>query len=243
MSKVGVNLMEIEQAVEDVIKSLGGQSSFKTVPGYRWTTCLTDNNEVVHGIPRDYVLREGDILSIDLGAVFEGWHSDCAWSVLIRGKGEGESRQRRASPGAGVKGDIEKERFLKIGEEAMWAGVKQAVAGRQIGDIGSAMQNVVEAKGGYKVVRTLVGHGIGRALHEDPEVPGFGRAGVGIKLQSDETLAIESIYTESSYDVKLAADNWTYVSSDGSLAGMFEMTVIVGEKQPEVLTDWRKVSG
>ncbi len=245
MSKVGVNLLEIEAAAERVIKDLGGQSSFKTVPGYHWTTCLTVNNEVVHGIPRDYILQEGDILSIDLGAVYEGWHTDCAWSVLVSPatdyRLQTTAKRHSGKQSAARISEAEKARFLSIGEEGMWAGVKQAKAGNRIGDIGAAMQGVVEDKGGFKVVRTLVGHGIGRVLHEDPEVPGFGEKGIGFKLDSGMTLAIEAIYTESTYNVELAPDNWTYVSDDGSLAGMFEMSVVVGDKGAEVLTDWRKV--
>lgn len=228
VATVGANLLEIERVVEEEIKRLGGESSFKTVPGYHWTTCLTINNEVVHGVPRDYVLKEGDVLSIDLGAIYEGWHTDAAWSVLV------ESRESRVE-------NREKKRFLQIGEEAMWAGLKQALMGNRIGDIGAAMQMVVEKKGGYRVVRTLVGHGIGRELHEEPEVPGFGEKHTGIVLKEGMSLAIEAIYTESSYDVKLAPDKWTYVSADGSLGAMFEMSVIVGKKSALVLTDWRSL--
>lgn len=228
MVDIGVNLLEIEQAVEAEIKKLGGKSSFKTVPGYHWSSCLTVNNEVVHGIPRDYVLKNGDLLSIDLGAIYQGWHTDAAWSVLI-------SDQQSAIS------DQPKIRFLKIGEEAMWAGVKQAIDGNRIGDIGAAMQEVVEHKGGFKVVKTLVGHGIGRDLHEEPEVPGFGEKGTGMLLKEGMSLAIEAIYTESSDNVKLAVDNWTYISEDGSLGAMFEMSVIVGKNKAKVLTDWRSL--
>lgn len=216
----GVSLLELEKIAEKEILRLGGKPSFKSVPGYNWTTCLTVNNEVVHGPPRPIELKKGDIISIDLGTVYRGWHSDCAWSVVVGG---------------------EQTLFLAIGEESMWKGIAQARAGNHIGDISNAMQSVVEEKGGYCVVRSLVGHGIGKKLHEEPEVPGFGKKGTGLKLLSGMTFAIEVIYTESAYDVILAADKWTYLSSDGSLAGMFEMTVIVGDEKAEVLTDWRSV--
>jgi len=220
MVKPGVNLLEIERVATEIIEKAGAKSAFKSVPGYSWTTCLTVNNEVVHGIPRDFVLKEGDLLSIDLGAQFAGWNTDCAWSVIAGGQ---------------------TTKFLQAGEESMWAGVKQAKAGNRVGDIGQAMQEVVEAKNGFKVVRSLVGHGIGKQLHEDPEVPGFGHKGAGMMLKSGMSLAIEAIYTETTTEVVDSVDGWTLISADGSLGGMFEMTVIVGENGPEVLTDWRKI--
>ncbi len=218
-SKEGVSLVEVDKIAEAEIIRLGGKPSFMTVPGYKWTTCLTVNNEVVHGIPRNITLKKGDIFSIDIGTVLDGWHTDAAWSIIVGG---GTSD------------------FLKAGEEGMWLGIDQAVAGKRIGDIGSAMQERIETKGGYKVVRSLVGHGIGRSLHEDPEVPGYGTRGKGLPLKKDMTIAIESIYTESTSEVILDNDGWTINSRDGSLGGLFEMTVIVGDKEAEVLTDWRK---
>ena len=224
--KPGVNLQELEQVVAQTIEELGGTSSFKTVPGYHWYSCITVNEEVVHGIPRDIVLKDGDKVSIDLGALYKGWHTDTAWSVIVGEPTETEDYKR-------------KKKFLSVGEEAMWAGVKKAVAGNRIGDISHAMQTTIEG-GGYEVVRSLVGHGVGKELHEDPEVPGFGRAGTGPVLVEGMTIAIESIYTESTQNVVLASDGWTIVSSDGSLGGLFEMSVIVGKDKAEVLTDWRK---
>lgn len=222
--KVGVSLKELEKVAEDEIIKLGGESSFKTVPNYYWTTCLTVNNEVVHGIPRDIKLQLGDKLSIDLGAVYPpdgGWHTDAAWSVIV-GKQERQSQ------------------FLKIGEEALWAGVAQAVYGNRIGDISYAIQTVIE-NGGFNVVRSLVGHGVGKKPHEDPEIPGFGTPGTGMILKSGMTLAIEAIYTAGSGKVHQKEDGWTIVSDDGSLGGLFEMSVVVGGEKAEVLTDWRKV--
>jgi methionyl aminopeptidase len=217
--KSGVNLVELEKIVADTIEGLGGESSFKTVPGYHWYSCITVNNEVVHGIPRDIVLKKGDKVSIDLGALYQGWHTDTAWSVIV---------------------DEKPSKFLNVGEEAMWAGIKKAVAGNRVGDISEAIQKVIEGSG-YQVVRSLVGHGVGLELHEEPEVPGFGRAGTGMVLLEGMTIAIEAIYTESTKDVVLADDGWTIVSSDGSLGGLFEMTVIIGKEKAEVITDWRKV--
>lgn len=217
--KVGVNLLELEKIAEEEVLKNGGQPSFKTVEGYSWTTCLTLDNEVVHGIPRDIELKKGDKLSIDLGAIYQGWHTDCAWSMVV---------------------GSEKEKFLKVGEKAMWDGISNAVLGNTIGDISNAIQTNIEGSG-YSVVRTLVGHGIGQALHEEPEVPGIGQKGVGLLLEEGMSIAIEAIYTSGKPEVVLADDGWTIVTKDGSLGGLFEMTVVVGKDKAEVLTDWRKV--
>jgi methionyl aminopeptidase len=217
--KEGITLKELDLIAEEEIKSLGGQSSFKKEPGYRWTSCITVNNEVVHGIPRDVVLKKGDKVSIDLGAIYQGIHSDTSWSVIV--------------------GD-HPTKFLKIGEEAMWRGIKKALAGGRVGDISEEIQETIEGAG-YKVVHALVGHGIGRSLHEDPEIPGLGVSGTGPVLREGEAIAIEAIYTEGTREVRVAEDGWTVLSADGSLGGLFEMTVIVGKKKAEVVTDWRKV--
>lgn len=226
--KIGVTLVELEKVVAETIENLGGTASFKTVPGYHWYSCININEEVVHGIPREIVLKKGDKVSIDLGALYKGWHTDTAWSVIVDGEGE-------------VTEEIKKrKKFLAVGEEALWKGIKKAVSGNRIGDISAAMQETIEGAG-FEVVRSLVGHGIGKELHEEPEVPGFGKAGTGMVLQEGMTIAIEAIYTESTQDVVLAEDGWTIASSDGSLGGLFEMTVIVGKQEAEVVTDWRKV--
>lgn len=216
--KPGVNMLEVERVAEEEIIRLGAQPSFKTVPGYHWTTCLTVNEEVVHGIPRDIVLNEGDCFSIDIGAVYHGWHTDAAWSVIV-GK--------------------EPNQFLQIGEKALWEGIDQAKNGNKVGDISAAIQKIVEGEG-YHIVRSLVGHGVGKELHENPEIPGFGRSGTGPLLKNGMTIAIEVIYTAGTRDVELAADGWTIASADGSIGGLFEMSVVVTDNGPEVLTDWRQ---
>lgn len=219
----GVSLKELDRVAESTVLSLDGKPSFKTVPNYCWTSCLTVNDEVVHGIPREIVLKEGDVLSVDLGAVYKGWHTDAAWTVIV-GKG----------------GDKEKERFIQVGEEALWKAVGRSYEGNRIGDISAAIQTTVEGAG-YSVVRSLVGHGVGRSAHQEPEIPGFGRKGTGMRLQSGMTLAIEAIYTAGGAKVYQKEDSWTIATEDGSLGGLFEMSVIVGRGQAEVLTDWRKV--
>lgn len=224
--KPGITLVDLEKVAMDEILRLGAKPGFATVPGYKWATCLTVNNEVVHGIPRPIELKKGDLFSVDVGAVLNGWHTDAAWSVIVGHE-------------SGVM-DQERTKFLKAGEEAMWQGINQARSGSRIGDIGAAMQRVVEGAG-YSVVRSLVGHGIGKKLHEDPEVPGFGKPGKGLPLKKDMTIAIEAIYNQGEPDVVLDPDGWTILTKDGTWGGLFEMTVIVGGEEAEVLTDWRKV--
>lgn len=231
--KPGITLIELDNIAEAEIRKLGAVPGFMTVPGYSWTTCLTVNNEVVHGIPRLITLKAGDLFSCDIGAMYNGWHTDAAWSVIVGSD--------KTDPSSEAQDDFsEKNRFLKAGEEAMWQGINQARSGNKIGDIGAAMQKVVEGAG-YSVVRSLVGHGIGKKLHEDPEIPGFGRPGRGLPLKKDMTIAIEAIYNQGGPDVVLDADGWTISSKDGTWGGLFEMTVIVGGEAAEVLTDWRKV--
>lgn len=212
--KVGVTALELDKEIEAEIKRLGGELSFTTVSGYKWASCITFNEQVVHGIPTDRKIKEGDIVSIDLGTLYKGWHSDAAWTVEVNNK---------------------KNNFLKVGEEALWKAIAKAVEGNRIGDISSAIGQEVEGAG-YSVVRSLVGHGVGKALHEDPEIPGVGKAGKGMELKKGMTLAIEVIYTKGKPDVVLEADNWTVSSADGSMSGLFEMTVVVGKEKAEVLT-------
>lgn len=219
--KVGVTGLEIDKIVEEEIYKLGGDLSYKSVPGYKYATCITVNEQVVHGIPTDKKFVADDLVSIDLAVEYRGWHADCAWSVLIDG---GKIEDRRW-----------KMEFLKAGEEALWDGIAQAVDGNRVGDISNAIQTRVE-KAGYSVVRSLVGHGIGKSLHEEPEIPGYGQKGTGPLLKEGMALAIEVIYALGKPEVVLQEDGWTYSTEDKSMAGLFEMTVIVGKKKIEVLT-------
>ncbi len=214
--KIGATGLEIDKIAEREIYKLGGDLSYKTVPGYKFATCVTVNDAVVHGLPTKIKFAPEDIVSVDLAVVYKGWHTDCAWTILL-----GQ--------------DAEKLKFLKVGEEALYDGIDMAVSGNRIGDISHAIGSKVEGAG-YKIVRSLVGHGIGQNLHEEPEVPGFGNKGNGVLLKEGMTLAIEVIYTKGSRDVILGSDGWTYFSSDGSWGGLFEMTVIVGKNKAEVLT-------
>lgn len=225
--KKGVRGVDVDKVAQDTIYKAGGDLSYKTVPDYKFATCITVNEQVVHGIPAERKFEDGDLVSIDLAVEYKDWHTDTAWSILVKDQSRFNRDQKRI------------ERFLKTGEDALWLAVAQAVDGNKIGDISSAIQQRVE-RAGYSVVRSLVGHGVGRHLHEDPQIPGYGIAGTGMVLKSGMTLAIEVIYTQGLPDVVLGSDNWTFLTADGSLAGLFEMTVIVGKNKAEVLTDWRK---
>ena len=220
--KIGVSELEVDKAAEEEIYRLGGDLSYKSVPGYKFATCITVNEQVVHGIPTERKFVEGDLVSIDLAVVFKGWHTDCAWSVLVE---DGKLK---------VEDGEEKEKFLKVGEEALWGGIAQAIDGNRVGDISNAIQIKVEGAG-YKIVRSLVGHGIGRSLHEDPEIPGYGSRGTGMILKKGMSLAIEVIYAQSTSDVVLDKDGWTYSSFDKGWGGLFEMTVIVGPPAAQAL--------
>lgn len=230
--KIGVTELEVDKAVTEEIYKLGGDLSYKTVPGYKFATCITVNEQVVHGIPTNRKFIEGDLVSVDLAVVYKDWHTDCAWSVLVGGSADRNIVE--------LKEPKEKERFLRTGEQALWVGINNAVDGGRVGDISNAIQTTIE-RAGYLVVRSLVGHGVGRSLHEDPEIPGFGKKDTGAILRSGMTLAIEVIYTQGLSDVVLDEDGWTFRTADQSCGGLFEMTVIVGKDQPEVLTDWRKI--
>lgn len=219
--KLGISELEVDKIAEQEIYKLGGDLSYQTVPNYKFATCISVNEQVVHGIPTDRKFKEGDLVSVDLAVVFKSWHTDCAWTLLL-GK------------------DSEKERFLKVGEQALWEAVAKAYEGSKVGDISYAIQSQIEGAG-YNVVRSLVGHGIGKDLHEEPEIPGVGQKGTGMLLKAGMTLAIEVIYTKGSSEVVLEEDGWTFATADKSWGGLFEMTVVVGKDAPEVLTDWRHV--
>lgn len=214
--KIGVSEIEVDKIVEEEIYRLGGDLSYKTVPGYKYATCITVNEQVVHGIPTERRFVEGDLVSVDLAVVYKGWHTDCAWSVLV-----GQ--------------DMEKQKFLQTGEEALWKGIKNATDGSRVGDISSAIEEKIEGSG-YSIVKSLVGHGVGRSLHEDPEIPGVGVKGTGMHLKNGMTLAIEVIYAKGAGEVILDKDNWTYSTADKSWGGLFEMSVIVGREEAEILT-------
>lgn len=213
----GVTTAELDQFAEDFIRRAGGVPAFLDYQGFPASICASVNNEVVHGIPGLRRLENGDIISIDVGAFAHGYCGDSACTFPV--------------------GEIsaEAERLLKVTREALECGIAQAVNGNRIGDIGFAIQNFVEAQG-YHVVRDFVGHGIGRNMHEEPQVPNFGKPGHGPRLEPGMALAIEPMVNEGTCEVTVMPNRWTVVTKDGSLSAHFEHTIMVTEGQPEVLT-------
>jgi methionyl aminopeptidase len=213
----GVTLTELDTLAERVIRDGGGIPSFLGYHGFPATLCLSPNSWVVHGIPNGYVLQEGDILSIDCGAIVEGWHGDAAVTVPV--------------------GQVDEaaHRLIETTERAMWAGIAQVRAGNRLSDIGHAVERVAAAPG-YGVVREYVGHGIGTAMHEEPQVPNYGRPGRGLRLQVGLALAIEPMVNEGGPETRVLDDGWTVVTRDGSRSAHFEHTVAITPTGPEVLT-------
>lgn len=209
---------ELDRLAEKLVREAGGVPSFKGYRGYPKSICLSINEQVVHGIPDGRVLQEGDVASIDLGVKLDGFHGDAAVTVPVG----------RISADA--------DRLLKVTREALMLGVEMARPGGHLHDIGGAVQAYVE-KHGYSVVRELVGHGIGRELHEDPQVPNFGKPGTGLLLTAGMTLAIEPMVNQGTHRVTSLPDRWTVVTADGRLSAHFEHTVAICEDGPEVLTE------
>lgn len=209
---------QIDSMAEELLARHGAVSSFKNYRGYPNTVCVAVNEEVVHGIPSGRVLLPGDIVGIDLGVIVDGWHGDTAVSVAVGGQASEEAA-----------------RLLKVGREALYKGIEQARPGNRLSDIGHAIQSHVERRG-YSVVRDLVGHGIGRSMHEDPQVPNYGAPHKGVKLEEGMTLAIEPMVNAGRYEVETLRDGWTVVSKDRSLSVHFEHTVAIRKNGPDILT-------
>lgn len=214
----GVTTAELDEIAEKYIRSQGGSPNFKNYEGYPATACISINNEVIHGIPsKKRKIEAGDIVSIDLGAKFEGYHGDNAATFAC--------------------GDVspEAKRLMDVTRESLYKGIAAAQPGGRIGDISYAVQSFVEAEG-FSVVRDFVGHGIGTNLHEAPEVPNFGTKGHGIRLLSGMTLAIEPMVNAGKYGVKVLPDGWTVLTRDGSLSAHFEHTVVITPDGPKIMT-------
>jgi methionyl aminopeptidase len=217
----GVSLLELEKTAREEILRGGGTPAFERVKGYRFATCLNLNEGIVHGIPTSRKLEEGEILSVDLGTFYQGLNTDASWTVYV-----GDKQKAPAS----------KINFLKAGEETLRAAIAEAQAGRRVLDISAAIQRGVESVG-YTPVDTLVGHGVGKELHEDPQIPCLVMKGSNPELTVGMTLAIEVIYTERGRDLQIAADGWTVETVDKSLSALFEHTVAVTESGPITLTE------
>jgi methionyl aminopeptidase len=214
----GVTTLEIDQAVRRFIESQGAKPSFLGYAGFPGSACISVNEEVIHGIPGPRVLKEGDIVSVDVGAFIGGFHGDCAGTYPC-GKVSDEAM-----------------RLIEVTEQSFWEGMKFARKGCRVSDIGHAVQEYVEANG-FSVVRDFVGHGIGAKLHEPPEVRNYGPAGHGPRLMPGMTLAVEPMVNVGDWQVKVLADQWTVVSADGSLTAHYENTILITEGEPEILTD------
>jgi methionyl aminopeptidase len=213
----GVKTIELDRLSEDLALKKGARPAFKGYRGYPYSLCTSVNSEVVHGMPSERELKEGDIVSLDFGILNDGYYGDAAVTVPV-----GE-----ITPGA--------RNLLKITEEALCRGIAEVKAGNRIGDISAAIQGHVEAAG-YSVVRDLVGHGIGKSLHEDPQVPNYGSGGRGIELKPGMVFAIEPMVNEGTYRVEILRDGWTVVTADGKLSAHFEHSVAITENGPVILS-------
>src|SRR5438105_4520010 len=219
MEKVrpGISTADLDAIAEREIRARGAVPSFKGYRGFPATICTSLNSEIVHGIPGKRALREGDLIKLDAGAIVEGYHGDSAVTVAV--------------------GEVPQEalKLIETTERSLQAGIAEARPGNRIGDIGAAVQTMAEGAG-FSVVREYVGHGIGRALHEDPPVPNYGSHGKGLTLEPGLVIAIEPMVNIGSYETRLLPDGWTVVTADGALSAHFEHTIAITENGPEVLT-------
>lgn len=213
----GITTRELDRLAEAFIKSHGAKPSFKGYNGYPASICTSINEELVHGIPSDRRLLSGDIISIDIGAEYEGYHGDSAWTYAV--------------------GDISEDdqALLRVTEEALYVGISKARPGAHLSDISHAIQNHVEAHG-FSIVREYVGHGVGENLHEEPQIPNFGPPGRGVRLRPGMVLAIEPMVNAGSRYVKTLSDGWTVVTIDGRRAAHFEHTIAITEEGHDILT-------
>jgi methionyl aminopeptidase len=213
----GVTTGDLDRLADRLIRKGGAQPGFLGYQDFPKSTCISVNDEVVHGIPGKRVIQDGDIVSLDLGLVLDGFWADMGCTVAVG----------RVSP--------EAERLIRVTEESFWVGIEKAVPGGHLHDISAAIQGHVEAAG-YSVVRQFVGHGIGRNMHEDPQVPNFGVAGTGPELKAGMTLAIEPMVNAGSHEVYVKPDGWTVMTADGRLSAYYEHTIAITAEGPRVLT-------
>jgi methionyl aminopeptidase len=223
-ARPGVTTGDLDRAAERFIRSQGAEPAFKGYRGFPGSICASPNSMVVHGIPGDYTLSRGDILSIDIGVVLDGWVADGAITHPIG----------NPTPIAG--------RLLATTRAALFDAVDQCHPGNRLGDVSHAVQTRVE-RDGFAVIRSLVGHGIGRSMHEDPQIPNFGEPGTGPELEEGMVLAIEPMVNAGTHHVRMGSDNWAVYSQDGSLAAHFEHTVAVTADGPRILTPWHELAG
>ena len=217
MVRPGVSTKEIDKAVHDFIVAQGAKPSFLGYNGFPASVCASINDTVIHGIPNGYVLKEGDIVSIDVGAYYQGFHGDCAATF----------------PCGAI--STEAQKLIDVTKQSFYEGLRFATQGHRVSDISHAIQTYVESNG-FSVVRSFVGHGVGAQLHEEPEVPNYGKPGRGPRLLRGMTLAIEPMVNAGVYDVRVLKDGWTTVTADGKLSAHYENTVLITDGEPEILT-------
>ncbi len=217
MVRPGVSTKQIDKAVRDFIQSQGAKPSFLGYGGFPASTCISVNATVIHGIPSGYILQEGDIVSVDVGAYYKGFHGDCAATYPC--------------------GEItaEAKKLIDVTKQSFFEGLRFVRPGFRVSDISHAIQTYVESNG-FSVVRSFVGHGVGAQLHEEPEVPNFGAPGRGPRLLPGMTLAIEPMVNAGTYEVNVLKDRWTTVTADGKLSAHYENTVLITDGEPEILT-------
>ncbi len=220
----GVSTEELDRAAEKFIVSQGAEPAFKGYRGFPGSICTSPNSMIVHGIPGPYKLQRGDIISIDVGVVRDGWVADAARTFAVG----------PITPVA--------RKLLTTTEEALFLAVEQCRVGNRLGDVSHAIQQHVEGAG-LSIVRTLVGHGIGRSMHEDPQIPNYGNPGTGVELEEGMVLAVEPMVTAGRHSVRVGEDHWAIYSQDGSLAAHFEFTIAVTARGPRVLTPWHEAGG
>lgn len=213
----GMKTIELDDIAARELKKLGGKASFKGYRGFPANLCVSVNDEIVHGIPGDRVLQEGDIVSLDFGAIYNGFHGDAALTV-----------------GVGAVSQAAK-RIMKAAEGALKAGINAICPGARLGDISAAIQNYAESRG-YSVVREYTGHGIGREMHEEPQIPNYGVTGSGPVLKRGMTFALEPMVNTGDWRTRVGKDHWTVLTADGSLSAHFEHTIAITDSEPEVLT-------
>ncbi|HEX4529213.1 MAG TPA: type I methionyl aminopeptidase [Acidimicrobiia bacterium] len=217
-AKPGATTLDVDAAAREVLQRRGARSNFLGYNGFPAVVCTSPNDVIVHGIPSaDVVLEAGDILSIDCGAIIEGWHADAAVTVPVD------------------EIDDESARLIKVTRRSLEAAIDQVVEGHRLGDVGAAVEGIAE-QAGFSVVREYVGHGIGTAMHEDPQVPNYGPAGRGLKLKEGHVLAIEPMVNAGTAATRLLDDGWTVITADGRRSAHFEHTIAVTDHGPEVLT-------
>ena len=217
MVRPGVKTKDIDKAVREFIVSQGAKPSFLGYHGFPGSTCISVNNTVIHGIPGGYTLQEGDIVSVDVGAYYKGFHGDCAATF----------------PCGTV--SAEAQRLIDVTKQSFFEGLRFCRKGLRVSDISHAIQTYVESNG-FSVVRSFVGHGVGAQLHEEPEVPNYGAPGRGPRMLPGMTLAIEPMVNAGTYEVKILKDQWTTVTADGKLSAHYENTVLITDGEPEILT-------